>query len=186
MAFLIYKKTNSGQTIRYKWVKPVKLSGAGGLIARHVQTLRGEAAASWRLSAAELLRLAGIAPGNLEHAILFDLGDHLTNVCLYEVTGIRGSSRETSTQLALDFAVVVDREVDGDAVEISGNFETPVEEKPKVFGETLALTGGHCGGDWKWDETAMNLGVTVVQARSGRQHNGRKPCLAAPANAMRQ
>ena len=113
-----------------------------------------------------ILRLADIVTGIKDHAVLFDLGDRLKSVCLYELTCVHGSSRDMDTQLALDFVVLVDEEVDGDAVEYGGNFKVPVADRPKLIGETLALTGGTGGGDWKWGETAMNLGVTVVHAQT--------------------
>jgi hypothetical protein len=38
MAFLIYKKTSDGKTVRYyEKIQPIKLSGRDGLIARHVR-----------------------------------------------------------------------------------------------------------------------------------------------------
>jgi hypothetical protein len=176
MAFLIYKKNTIGDLLRFERIKPLKLSGADGLIARHVKGLQGETAASWKLSAAELLQLAG-QPGGADHTVLFDLGGDIASVCLYELTCIHGSSRDTATQLALDFAVVIDEEVDGDAAEFARKFSTTIPPKPKLLGETLALTGGPCGGDWKWGETAMNLGVTVVQAQTAPHHNGGgEPC----------
>jgi len=38
MAFMIYKKSSDGKTIHYEKIKPLKLSGRDGLIARHAQT----------------------------------------------------------------------------------------------------------------------------------------------------
>jgi hypothetical protein len=35
----------------------------------------------------------------------------------------------------------------------------------KNLGEMLSLTGGPCGGDWKWAESALQIGATVVQSR---------------------
>jgi hypothetical protein len=179
MAFLIYKKTTIGDLLRFERVKSLKLSGADGLIARHVKSLPGEAAASWKLSTTGLLQLAGVPPGATDQTVLFDLGGGATSVCLYELTGIHGSSRDTATQLALDFTVVIDREIDGDPAGFARKFGTPIPAKAKLLGETLALTGGPCGGDWKWGETAMNLGVTVVQAQAqaAPHHNGGgEPC----------
>jgi molybdate transport system substrate-binding protein len=36
-----------------------------------------------------------------------------------------------------------------------------VPDKPRLLGETLALTGGPGGGDWKWAATSLQLGATV-------------------------
>jgi hypothetical protein len=177
MAFLIYKKSTIGDLLRFERVQPLKLSGADGLIARHVKTLQGEAAASWKLSTTDLLQLADASAGAADQTVLFDLGGDAASVCLYELTGIHGSSRDTATQLALDFTVVIDQEIDGDPAEFARKFGVAISTKPKLLGETLALTGGPCGGDWKWGETAMNLGVTVVQAQAAPHHNGGgEPC----------
>jgi hypothetical protein len=99
---------------------------------------------------------------------LFDAtGRDATSVCLYELARIHGSCCDTSTQLALDFSVVVDEEIGGNAVELTGKFEVIPPAQPKLLGEMLALTGGPGGGDWKWDATSLQLGATVVHAQPG-------------------
>jgi hypothetical protein len=166
MAFLIYKKADDGKSVRYEKIQPLKLSGRDGLIARYVKTLSDAEMQSWKLDAAALLKLAGIAPSSDGLAVLFDVtGRDATNVCLYELARIHGSCRDTSTQLALDFSVVIDREIGGNAAEFAGNFEMTPPAQPKLLGEMLALTGGPGGGDWKWDATSLQPGATVVHAQ---------------------
>lgn len=168
MAFLIYKKTADGRIVRYEKIKSLKLSGRDGLIARHVQTLTDAETQSWKLDAAALLKLAGIAPPSDALAVLFDVTVHnATSVCLYELARIHGSCCDTSTQLALDFSVVIDREICGNAAEFVGKFEITPPAQPKLLGEMLALTGGPGGGDWKWDATSLQLGATVVHVQQG-------------------
>ena len=172
MAFLIYKKTADGETISYEKIKPLKLGGRDGLIARHVQTLSDAETQSWKLEASALLNLAGVAPTSDALAVLFDVtARDATSVCLYELARIHGSCSDTSTQLALDFSVVIDREIGGNAAEFAGKFEITPPTQPKLLGEMLALTGGPGGGDWKWDATSLQLGATVVHAQHG--HGGR-------------
>ena len=169
MAFLIYKKNADGKTVRYEKIQPLKLSGRDGLIARHVKTLSDAETQSWKLDAAALLKLAGIAPGSDVLAVLFDVtARDATSVCLYELARIHGSCSDTSTQLALDFFVVVDKEIGDNAAEFAGKFEITPPTQPKLLGEMLALTGGPGGGDWKWDATSLQLGATVVQAQHGK------------------
>ncbi|MDD5140122.1 MAG: hypothetical protein PHY43_07700 [Verrucomicrobiales bacterium] len=175
MAFLIYKKYGNAETIRYEKLQPLKLGGCDGLIARHVKTLAAAQTPSWKLSATGLLKLAGFAGAFDELAVLFDVAGHDgTSVCLYELSRIHGSCADTSTQLALDFAVVVDREIGDDAATYVNSFEIPVPERPRLMGETLALTGGPGGGDWKWAATSLQLGATVVQPQHG--HGPGEPC----------
>jgi hypothetical protein len=175
MAFLIYKKYGNAETIRYEQLKPLKLGGRDGLIAQHVKTLPAAGTRSWKLSAGALLKLAGFAGAVDELAVLFDVtGRDATNVCLYELARIHGSCADMSTQLALDFAVVVDQEIGDNAAAYAKSFEIPVPEKPRLLGETLALTGGPGGGDWKWAGTSLQLGATVVQAQHG--HGTGEPC----------
>jgi hypothetical protein len=175
MAFLIYKKYGNAETIRYEKLQPLKLGGRDGLIAKHVKNLTGDAPRSWKLGAGGLLKLAGFAGAVDELAVLFDVtAKDATNVCLYELTRIHGSCADTSTQLALDFAVVVDQEIGDTAATYAKSFEIPVPEKPRLLGETLALSGGPGGGDWKWVGTSLQLGATVVQAQHG--HGGGEPC----------
>jgi len=175
MAFLIYKKTNGGETVRYEKVKALKLGGRDGLVAQHAKTLSDEDLRHWKLDAPALLRLAGVAPGDHDLAVLFDAsGRGTTSVCLYELLRLHGSCRDTSTQLALDFSVVIDQEIGEDAAEYARVFEVALPSPPKLLGETLALSGGPGGGDWKWGGTSLQLGATVVQAQHG--HGSGEPC----------
>jgi hypothetical protein len=175
MAFLIYKKYGNAETIRYEKLQPLKLGGRDGLIAQHIKTLTGDKTRSWKLGATGLLKLAGFAGAVDELAVLFDVtGKDATNVCLYELSRIHGSCADTSTQLALDFAVVVDQEMGENAANYAQSFEISVPEKPRLLGETLALSGGPSGGDWKWVGTSLQLGATVVQAQRG--HGIGEPC----------
>ncbi len=175
MAVLIYKKYANAETVRFEQLQPLKLGGSDGLIARHVKTLPAADAPSWKLSATSVLKLAGIAAAFDEFTILFNAsGKDSTSVCLYELTRIHGSSRDTSTQLALDFTVVVDKEIGDDSAAYAKKFEIQFPEKPRQLGETLALTGGPGGGDWKWAGTSLQLGATVVQAQHG--HGTGEPC----------
>ncbi len=173
MPFLIYRKTNDGTTIRYERIKPLKLAGPGGLVARNVKSLTASQAASWKLDAAGLLKLAGVAGGNI--AVLFDASSRDANaVCLYELTRLHGSCRDTTTNLALDFDVVLDREWDEANEDYAFAFETVPVATPKKLGEILALTGGPGGGDWKWGQSDLQIGATVVQAQPG--HGPSTPC----------
>jgi hypothetical protein len=163
MAFLVYKKSDAGKNIRYQRVQPLKLGGSDGLIARHVKSLPAGQTTSWKLEAAGLLRLAGVAGENL--GVLFDTaGGDATAVCFYELTRIHGSCRDTNTNLALDFNVVLDRELDEFKPDFAAAFEAPLVEKPKKLGEILSLTGGPGGGDWRWGNPALQIGATVVQS----------------------
>lgn len=173
MAFLTYKKSVAGGKAGYEQLKPLKLGGRDGLIAKHVKSLKDAETRSWRLGAAELLRLAGLDAKGV--TVLFDVaGKDATSVCLYELVKIHGSCRDTSTQLALDMAVVVDQEIGDDAPAYAKKFEVEIPAKPRQLGETLSLSGGPGGGDWKWGTPPMQLGATIVQAHHG--HGGGEPC----------
>ena len=165
MAFLIYKKTDAGKNIRYERSQPLRLGGLDGLIARHVKSLPADEMTSWKLAVAGLLRLADVTGENL--TVLFDLASgNATAVCFYELIRIRGSCRDTSTNLALDFNVVLDHELSEFQPDFATAFEAPLAVPPKKLSEMLALTGGPGGGDWKWDATSLQLGATVVQPRN--------------------
>jgi hypothetical protein len=167
MSFLIYRKTNAGKNIRYERMKPLKLGGRDGLIARHVTAMPPGQTESWKLDAAGLLKLAGAAGENL--GVLFDAAGHdATAVCFYELTRLHGSCSDTRTNLALNFNVVLDRKLEKSEPAVAPAFEAPVAVMPKKLGEMLSLTGGPGGGDWKWGEAALQIGATVVQPnRSG-------------------
>lgn len=172
MAFLTYKKTVAGSNAGYERLKPLKLGGRDGLIAKHVKTLSDAETRSWKIGTAELLKLAGLDSEGI--TVLFDVaGKDATSVCLYELVKVHGSCRDMSTQLALDFAVVLDQEIGDEAPEYAKKFEVPLPEKSRLLGETLSLSGGPGGGDWKWGTSPMQLGATVVQ---GHGHGGGEPC----------
>ena len=164
MGFLIYKKTNAGNNIRYERMKPLKLGGRDGLIARHVIAMPPGQTESWKLDAAGLLNLAGADGENL--GVLFDAAGHdATAVCFYELMRLHGSCHDTGTNLALDFNVLLDRKLEKSEPSAASAFEAPVTAVPKKLGEMLSLTGGPGGGDWKWGEAALQIGATVVQPR---------------------
>jgi hypothetical protein len=174
MAFLTYKKTVADGNVSYQHLKSLKFGGRDGLIAKHVKALPDETHASWQLSTAELLQLAGQAEPETT-AVLFDVtGEDSTSVCLYELVKVHGSCRDTSTQLALDFTVVIDQEIGDDAAAYAKKFTVPVTDKPRRLGETLSLSGGPGGGDWKWGSPPMQLGATIVLAQHG--HGSGEPC----------
>jgi hypothetical protein len=170
MPFLIYNKTAAGEHIHYERINPLKLAGPDGLIARHVRSLAAEQSAAWKFDAIGLIKLAGARGDTL--GVLFDAarGD-ATAVCLYELTLIHGSCHDTSTNLALDFNIVLDRELSEIRPQSSAAFDTPLAATPKKLREILALTGGPGGGDWKWDASPMQLGATVVSP-----HESAPPC----------
>ncbi|HEX9046327.1 MAG TPA: hypothetical protein VF988_04815 [Verrucomicrobiae bacterium] len=178
MAFLIYKKTKAGNKATYEQIKPLKLGGRDGLMARHIKALPSAEHRSWQLDAAGLLKLAGIDVVAENITIVFDVaGQDATSVCLYELVKIHGSCRDYSTQLALDFAVLVDREIGDDAAAYLRKFELEIPAKPRLLGETLSLSGGPGGGDWKWGTPPMQLGATVVHGSShGNSHGNSEPC----------
>lgn len=162
MSFLIYKKTPAGANVRYERIRPLKLSGPDGLIARHVKSLADNQIPNWQLDAAALLKMT--ESGGEPFTVLFNVaGDDATAVCFYELARIHGSCRETSTELALDFNVVLDGKLETPQPELSAVFEAPCTTMPKKIAELLALTGGPGGGDWKWGHSAMQLGATVVR-----------------------
>ena len=175
MAFLTYKKTVGGGNVRYEQLKPLKLGGRDGIIARHVKALAESEHRSWKLAAADLLKLGGVDAAAENIAVLFDVaGKDATSVCLYELVKVHGSCRDTSTQLALGFAVVVDQEIGDDAPAYAKKFTIPVPERPRQLGETLSLSGGPGGGDWKWGTPPMQLGAIIVHAQHG--HGSGEPC----------
>jgi hypothetical protein len=90
-------------------------------------------------------------------------GSGAKSVCFYELTRVHGSCRGTITNLALDFNIVLDREMDESMSDPALAFEAPAAAMPKKLGEMLSLTGGPGGGDWKWGESALQIGATVVQ-----------------------
>jgi len=187
MAFLIYKKTDAGNNVRYERVQPLKLGGVDGSIARHVKSLPADEITSWKLEVAGLLRLAGCEGDHF--TVLFNAaGGDGTTACFYEVTRIHGSCRDTNTNLALDFNVVLDRELSECQPDFAAAFEAPRAVAPKKLSEMLALTGGPGGGNWKWSSSALQIGATVVQPHhyseakaAGNDSKTNPPCAGWPA-----
>jgi len=67
--------------------------------------------------------------------------------------------------LALDFNVLLDRKLEKSEPAAASAFEAPLAVMPRKLGEMLALTCGPGGGDWQWGDSALQIGVTVVQPR---------------------
>jgi len=133
--------------------------------------LTGDQTASWKLDAAGLLRLAGVAGENL--GVLFDAtGGSTRAVSFYELTRLHGSCSNTSTNLALDFDIILDEELAEYKPDFAAAFEVPLAAQPKKLGELLALSGGPGGGEWKWGQPGLQIGATVVQPRH--------PCPPSP------
>ncbi len=137
----------------------------------HVKTLSEAGMACWQLDDASLLTLDGVASDAGEQVVLFEVDTGSGCACLYPLECIHGSCRELSTQLALDFTVILDQAVDGDPAEFVKSFEVPLVRQRRRLCETLALSGGPAGGDWRWGQSALSLGATVVQA-----HGSPAPC----------
>jgi hypothetical protein len=108
MAFLIYKKTNAGQ-----------ISVTNGSETAEAQRARRIDCPPCDSDAARTNAKAGnwtppdcsSSPGARENlGVLFDAAGHDANaVCFYELTRLHGSCRDTRTNLALDFNIVLDR-----------------------------------------------------------------------------
>jgi len=176
MAFLIYKKTAADGNASYEQLKPLKLGGRDGLLARHIQALPAADLRSWKLDTSALLRVAGEDPAVGNITVLFDVtGRNSTSVCLYELVKVHGSCRDTSTQLALDFVVVLDQEIGDGAPAYARKFKVEIPARPRLLGETLSLSGGPGGGDWKWGTPPMQLGATVVRGQFPGHGSG-EPC----------
>jgi hypothetical protein len=168
MAFLIYKKQSAGTATIYERLKPLRLSGPDGPIAKYVHSLSAEAASDgWRMDVAELLAFAGVSCAAGQPALIMDMGgDKPDEVCLYEVQRLSGACRENTTNLVLEFAVLVDEAVKTPVDQFKAGFDLPSDRSPRILQETLALSGGPSGGSWKWEAPAMNIGATVVAPRS--------------------
>ncbi len=168
MAFLVYRVTPRDEHVRYERFKPLRLGGPRGLIAQHVKRLPEWEAPSWTLDSTALL--AGFTAEDGTLALVFDAtGRDTTAVCLYELRRIHGSCRDTSTQLALDFSILVDGEISGDSARFVQQFDVRLSAPRPLICEVLTLTGGPSGGDWKWAEPPLRLGATVVGGSSGAE-----------------
>jgi len=164
MPFLIYKRLPSGDSIRYERQQTFKVGGATGPIARFLKTLKGDAAEkSWELEPLTLVQFAGITANGDELAVLFEVKAGTPDaVCLYQLHRLCGVARDRKTNLSLDFEVLVDEVVSTPPEEFKRAFTIPAAKSGKCLREVLQLSGGPGGGDWKWENPAMNLGATLV------------------------
>jgi hypothetical protein len=161
MSFHIYIKQAGEVTVRYEQLRSIKLSGPDGPVARCLKSLSGESVgAAWTLSIPTLLREAGFGANTNEFSILFDVSTReRASVCLYELRRINGLSAAMTTQLALEFLVLVDEPVDTDTRQFKSVLKLPAVGNYRVLTEVLELSGGFGGGDWRWVKTKMQLGA---------------------------
>lgn len=168
MPFLVYKCQPSGDSVRYERLQAIKLGGAVGPIARHVKSLKGDAAEQgWELDPLTLVQLAGVRVNEETLAVLFEVaGGEPGAVCLYRLHWLCGVARDRMTHLSLDFEVLVDQAVNEPVEAFKHAFSLPDHQRGKRLREVLQLSGGPSGGDWRWDTPAMKLGATLVSASS--------------------
>jgi hypothetical protein len=163
MAFWIYSKSVTDDNVRYERLKALRLGGPGGIIAQHVKRLPEVETSSWRLEACTLLTWVGFPARDEDYKVLFDAAPlSSASVCLYELLRIHGSCRNSSTQLALDFSILLDQEVRANAPDFARCFDLSRSHVRRLLSEVLTLTGGPTGGDWRWAAPAMQLGATIV------------------------
>lgn len=166
MGFMIYRCRPAEDLLRYEQIKTLSLGGANGAIARFIRNSpRERLAGNWKMTPEELVEFSGSPGIGCELAVLLDMAPRDPSaVCLYQLQEIRGVCQPQSTQLALDFTVLLDHPVAARAGEYKISFTIPAVWPQKRLLEILVLNGGLEGGDWTWGTPAMNLGATFLGA----------------------
>lgn len=162
MSFFLYHK--SKQT--YTQLAPITLAGVDGLIARYLRTLStSDTPVAWELTTPKILRLIDPELPASEHEILVDmLPEEMTEVCLYKVTAIKGSSEIDESDLVLAFKVLTQGKTDVSSSEYKKFFKLETPESDRQMLEAFRITGGTEQGSYRWAAPKMNIGAAVCPA----------------------
>jgi len=154
MSFMIGSLTHDNTVLQ--GIRPLRLSGQQGMVARYVKEQADTASPSWSLKAKDLLTLAGEEAGGEVFFCGFSLKAPSTPCTFYRLEEIHGSSQYFRSDLLLHFSPWTGEPL-GD-----GSFRKTSEEKDCHFCEALSLTGGTCGGLWQWTEAPLQMGAAIV------------------------
>lgn len=164
MSFHIATVDNTLNPSHVTNIRPLRLGGADGLIAKHVKSLGSASESTWNLTEPTLLKSSGGQSGC--DAVFFRPGGEADGLIeIYRVEAVQGICSGDRTDLVFSFAPLLMREVGAGAWDIE-------EMAKRVLCESLSLSGGPSGGRWLWTDSPMSLGATVVGGCSGGCSSG--------------
>ncbi len=164
MPFVVYNYQPGIHCCQYKRLKPIRLGGVDGPIARHARSLpAGAAEKGWELTALALTQLSDLDDSGIKPVVLFDATvDSPPFILLYQLHRICGITHSRQTYLSLELEVLVSHALDSHVEDFKSAFTVPDVQSGRRFREILQLGGGIDGGQWKWETPALNMGAAVV------------------------
>ncbi|KAF0094525.1 MAG: hypothetical protein E1N59_1830 [Puniceicoccaceae bacterium 5H] len=170
MAFWIYQRQDTTETVSFRRQRMIRLSGEEGIIAGFLRFhAQADSPWSWELPAGPLRQLATPGTGWKETEVVIELKDRTTGVYhLHRIVGLHGHSDTRDTDLVLTLCSLYQAK-DRDALEA---FEVPLPMDERRMLEALGLTGGLSGGTFHWCAPKMNIGAAIMPPA----HRAPAPC----------
>lgn len=147
-------------------VAPLKLTGAGGLLAAFLADYKAEDTPyAWQLTWRDLLALHNPELDVQRHLVAIDLmPESFTKVCLYRLMRIQGSSDVDESDVVLAFKVLYEEPVNEPADSVRKKVPLLGHDHERQMLEALRLTGGTVSGNYYWAKPKMDIGAAVCPA----------------------
>jgi len=163
MSFALYEKSADA----FSYVGPLKLTGPNGLLARYLQSkINEDTPFTWQLNPSDLVALHDPTLEGQRHCVLIDmLPESLTEICLYRVTALQGSSDVDESDVVLSSKILHQGPAPINPPTFKKNFVAPPEDPDsRHMLEALHLTGGTLRGNYFWSKPKMDIGAAVCPA----------------------
>ncbi|WPJ97604.1 hypothetical protein SH580_07765 [Coraliomargarita algicola] len=162
MAFWLYAKNGS----TYERIQSIKLTGKAGILARFLQShASDDTPFTWELTPAALVELVDPSLDSASHEIVIDmLPEGLTEVSLYRMTSLRGSSEYDESDLVMAFKLLQQGPIAASANEFKNRFVCNTPPNGRQMVEAFHLTGGVATGSYYWSKPKMDIGAAICPA----------------------
>lgn len=159
MAFWLYAKKGS----TYERIQPIKFTGKEGVLAHFLQEhAADETPFTWELSPADLVKLIEPSLNPAAHLVVIDmLPEVLTEVSLYRITSLRGSSNYDESDLVMACNLLQQGSTPASAGEFKKRFVCNTPPSSRQMVEAFHLTGGVATGSYYWSKPKMDIGAAI-------------------------
>ncbi len=164
MAFWLYARNGS----TYEQVRSIKLTGKDGALARFLQEhATEETPFTWEFNPASLIELIDPSLDPATHDVVIDmLPEGLTEVSLYRITSLRGSSEYDESDLVMACKLLQQGATPTSANEFKQRFVRNTPSSSRQMVEAFHLTGGVAIGSYYWSKPKMNIGAAICPGKA--------------------
>lgn len=159
MAFWLYQKEENN----YTQLRSIKLTGKPGVLAQFLQSKSAEDTPfSWQMENEGIIEQIDPNLDPAKHELVIDmLPEELTEVCLYRVTAIRGSSEYDESDLVLACKILQQGRTDEPSIVFKKSFTVTTPPSSRQVVEAFHLSGGIATGNYRLGKPKMNIGAAI-------------------------